>query len=64
MFLPQVEIGEVYRDTAIVVKSGAEGLPVSASTQPTMMAIMLEPLGPPRGSGCLRSVQAQGTTRR
>jgi protein-L-isoaspartate(D-aspartate) O-methyltransferase len=45
VFLPQVEIGEAYRDTAIVVKSDAEGLPVSASTQPAMMAIMLEQLG-------------------
>jgi protein-L-isoaspartate(D-aspartate) O-methyltransferase len=44
-FLPQVEVGEAYRDTAIVVKSDAEGLPVSASTQPAMMAIMLEQLG-------------------
>ena len=45
LFLPQVEVGEAYRDTAIVVKSDAEGLPVSASTQPAMMAIMLEQLG-------------------
>jgi protein-L-isoaspartate(D-aspartate) O-methyltransferase len=45
VFLPQVEVGEAYRDTAIVVKSDAEGLPVSASTQPAMMAIMLEQLG-------------------
>jgi protein-L-isoaspartate(D-aspartate) O-methyltransferase len=45
VFLPQVEAGEAYRDDAIVVKSDAEGLPVSASTQPAMMAIMLEQLG-------------------
>jgi protein-L-isoaspartate(D-aspartate) O-methyltransferase len=45
LFLPQVEVGEAYRDTAITVKSDAEGLPVSASTQPAMMAIMLEQLG-------------------
>jgi protein-L-isoaspartate(D-aspartate) O-methyltransferase len=45
LFLPQVDVGEAYRDTAIVVKSDAEGLPVSASTQPAMMAIMLEQLG-------------------
>jgi protein-L-isoaspartate(D-aspartate) O-methyltransferase len=45
VFLPQVEVDEAYRDTAIVVKSDAEGLPVSASTQPAMMAIMLEQLG-------------------
>lgn len=45
VFLPQFEIGEAYRDAAIMVKSDAEGLPTSASTQPAMMAIMLEQLG-------------------
>ena len=45
VFLPQVAVDEAYRDTAIVVKSDAEGLAVSASTQPAMMAIMLEQLG-------------------
>jgi protein-L-isoaspartate(D-aspartate) O-methyltransferase len=28
-----------------VIKSDSEGLPVSASTQPTMMAVMLSQLG-------------------
>ena len=45
LFLPQIEAAQAYRDEAILVKSDAEGLPVSASSQPTMMAIMLEQLG-------------------
>jgi protein-L-isoaspartate(D-aspartate) O-methyltransferase len=45
LFLPQIEAEAAYRDEAIVVKSDAEGLAVSASTQPAMMAIMLEQLG-------------------
>jgi protein-L-isoaspartate(D-aspartate) O-methyltransferase len=45
LFLPRVEAWEAYRDAAIVVKSDGEGLAVSASTQPAMMAIMLEQLG-------------------
>jgi hypothetical protein len=34
-----------YQDRAVVIKSDSDGLPVSASTQPTMMAIMLGQLG-------------------
>jgi protein-L-isoaspartate(D-aspartate) O-methyltransferase len=45
LFLPKVEAREAYRDAAITVKSDAEGRPVSSSTQPGMMAIMLEQLG-------------------
>ncbi|HEY3954821.1 MAG TPA: methyltransferase domain-containing protein [Streptosporangiaceae bacterium] len=45
VFLPQELAERAYEDTAIVVKSDADGLPVSASTQPAMMAIMLEELG-------------------
>ena len=44
-FLPEDLAEQAYEDTAIVVKSDAGGLPVSASTQPAMMAIMLEQLG-------------------
>jgi protein-L-isoaspartate(D-aspartate) O-methyltransferase len=36
---------EAYQDRAVVIKSDSEGLPVSASTQPTMMAVMLSQLG-------------------
>jgi protein-L-isoaspartate(D-aspartate) O-methyltransferase len=44
IFLPRIEAVRAYKDTAIVTKSDASGLSVSASTQPTMMAIMLEQL--------------------
>jgi protein-L-isoaspartate(D-aspartate) O-methyltransferase len=45
VFLPGEPAAHVYEDTAIVIKSDADGLPVSASTQPAMTAIMLEQLG-------------------
>jgi protein-L-isoaspartate(D-aspartate) O-methyltransferase len=44
VFLPQIEAAQAYKDTAIVTKSDARGLWVSSSTQPAMMAIMLEQL--------------------
>lgn len=36
---------QAYQDRAVVILSDGEGLPVSASTQPAMMAIMLRQLG-------------------
>lgn len=45
VFLSGESAERAYEDTAIVIKSDADGLPVSASTQPAMMAIMLEQLG-------------------
>lgn len=45
VYLPGEPAAQAYDDTAIVIKSDADGLPVSASTQPAMMAIMLEQLG-------------------
>lgn len=45
VFLPQESAGHAYEDMAIVIKWDADGLPVSASTQPAIMAIMLEQLG-------------------
>jgi protein-L-isoaspartate(D-aspartate) O-methyltransferase len=45
VFLPQVHPAEAYQDAAVVIKSDADGLPVSAATQPAMMAIMLDQLG-------------------
>jgi protein-L-isoaspartate(D-aspartate) O-methyltransferase len=36
---------QAYQDRAVVIMSDGEGLPVSASTQPAMMAIMLRQLG-------------------
>jgi protein-L-isoaspartate(D-aspartate) O-methyltransferase len=45
VFVSGEPASEAYEDMAIVVKSDASGLPVSASTQPAMMAIMLEQAG-------------------
>ena len=42
-FVPGYALEEVYRDRAIVTKSEA-GVPVSSSSQPAMMALMLEQL--------------------
>ena len=43
-FLPEIEPVQAYQDTAITIKADDEGLPLSASTQPAMMAIMLDQL--------------------
>jgi protein-L-isoaspartate(D-aspartate) O-methyltransferase len=45
LFLPHLPPEEAYRDDAIVTKRDADGLPVSSSSQPTIMAIMLAQLG-------------------
>jgi protein-L-isoaspartate(D-aspartate) O-methyltransferase len=49
LFLPehQAELGleAVYRDEAILTRRGARGEPLSSSSQPAMMALMLERLG-------------------
>lgn len=42
LFLPGRPLDEVYEDSAIMTKVGARGLPLSSSSQPTIMAIMLE----------------------
>jgi protein-L-isoaspartate(D-aspartate) O-methyltransferase len=43
-FLPGRPLDEVYEDSAILTKTGAHGLPVSSSSQPAIMAIMLQQL--------------------
>ncbi len=45
LFLPEMAASEAYQDEAFVIKTGADGLPVSSSSQPAVMAIMLEQLG-------------------
>jgi protein-L-isoaspartate(D-aspartate) O-methyltransferase len=45
LFVPEVGPSAAYRDDAIVIKCGPDGLPVSSSSQPAMMAIMLDQLG-------------------
>jgi protein-L-isoaspartate(D-aspartate) O-methyltransferase len=44
LFVPEVGPSAAYRDEAFVIKCGPDGLPVSSSSQPAMMAIMLEQL--------------------
>jgi protein-L-isoaspartate(D-aspartate) O-methyltransferase len=43
-FLPGRPLEQVYRDEAIVTKTGERGMPTSSSSQPTIMALMLEAL--------------------
>ncbi len=45
VFVPEMEPAAAYRDEAFVIKCGPDGLPVSSSSQPAMMAIMLDQLG-------------------
>jgi protein-L-isoaspartate(D-aspartate) O-methyltransferase len=44
LFLPDLPPESAYRDDAIVTKRDAEGIPVSSSSQPAIMAIMLDQL--------------------
>jgi protein-L-isoaspartate(D-aspartate) O-methyltransferase len=44
-FVPGRPLEEVYEDSAIMTKMGDGGLPVSSSSQPAIMAIMLQQLG-------------------
>ncbi|HVC32818.1 MAG TPA: methyltransferase domain-containing protein [Chloroflexota bacterium] len=44
LFLPGVDLDAVYRDPAVTTKR-QDGLGISASSQPTIMAILLEQLG-------------------
>jgi protein-L-isoaspartate(D-aspartate) O-methyltransferase len=45
LFVPEMGQAAAYRDEAFVLKCGPDGIPVSSSSQPAMMAIMLEQLG-------------------
>ncbi|TDD31689.1 methyltransferase, FxLD system [Nonomuraea terrae] len=45
LFLPGVDPEHAYRDEAIVTKRDAGGLPISSSSQPLIMAVMLDQLG-------------------
>ncbi|GGS51578.1 hypothetical protein GCM10010156_07780 [Planobispora rosea] len=45
LFLPETAPEDAYRDEAIVTKRDADGLPISSSSQPTIMALMLDQLG-------------------
>jgi protein-L-isoaspartate(D-aspartate) O-methyltransferase len=45
LFLPHLPPESAYRDDAIVTKRDADGQPISSSSQPAIMAIMLDQLG-------------------
>jgi protein-L-isoaspartate(D-aspartate) O-methyltransferase len=45
VFLPEMPASRAYQDEAFVIKTGEDGLPLSSSSQPAIMAIMLEQLG-------------------
>jgi protein-L-isoaspartate(D-aspartate) O-methyltransferase len=45
VFLPEMVATDAYQDEAFVIKTGDDGMPVSSSSQPAIMAIMLEQLG-------------------
>jgi protein-L-isoaspartate(D-aspartate) O-methyltransferase len=44
-FLSGLGAAQAYQDASVVTKSDADGLPVSAGTQPALMAVMLDQLG-------------------
>jgi len=44
-FLPELGAAQAYQDASVMTKSDADGLPVSAGTQPALMAVMLDQLG-------------------
>jgi protein-L-isoaspartate(D-aspartate) O-methyltransferase len=52
-FLPGRPLDEVYEDAAIMTKVGDRGMPLSSSSQPTIMAIMLQLLRPAPGNRVL-----------
>jgi len=45
MFLPGVDLARAYADEAISTKWETDGRPISSSSQPSIMAVMLEQLG-------------------
>lgn len=53
IFLPDLPPDAAYRDEAIVTKWDDDGMPTSSSSQPTIMAIMLDQLGAKRGQRVL-----------
>lgn len=63
LFLPNVPLETVYADDAIPTKKRG-GVAISSSSQPAVMAVMLEQLDLQQGSGSWRSGRARATTRR
>ena len=52
LFVPRVDVATAYSDQPIFIRWN-QGIPISSSTQPTMMAIMIEQLGLELGSRVL-----------
>jgi protein-L-isoaspartate(D-aspartate) O-methyltransferase len=52
-FLPNVDLDEVYSDRAVVTHRGPDGVAVSSSSQPSLMARMLEQLAVEPGMAVL-----------
>jgi protein-L-isoaspartate(D-aspartate) O-methyltransferase len=44
VFLPQIDLERAYADDAVLTKLDADGHPISSSSQPAIMALMLEQL--------------------
>ena len=63
LFLPDVPPGEAYRNEAIVTKRNGDGRPVSSSSQPAIMALMLGQLDLAPGQRVLEIGAAPVTTR-
>jgi protein-L-isoaspartate(D-aspartate) O-methyltransferase len=53
LFLPDLPPDAAYRDEPIVTKRDADGRPISSSSQPMIMALMLDQLGVRRGQRVL-----------
>jgi protein-L-isoaspartate(D-aspartate) O-methyltransferase len=60
LFLPGVPLEEVYANKAVGLKHDTEGLLVSSSSQPSMMAIMLEQMALKAGDNVLEIGTATG----
>ena len=64
LFLPDLPPPMAYRNEAIVTRRDADGQPTSSSSQPTIMAYMLDQLGVTAGQRVLEIGPAPATTRR
>jgi len=60
LFLPDIALEEVYSDKAIPLKKDSGGLLTSSSSQPAMMAIMLDQMGLESGENVLEIGTASG----
>ncbi len=62
LFVPRVNIATAYSDEPIFIR-WEDGVPISSSSQPKMMALMMEQLGVEPGSRVLEIGAAPATTR-